>query len=128
MTEHDEQVRFVNWLDVMHITHHAIPNGMVNNAGKPNFAKMQYMRDEGFHAGFPDIIALVPRKNGTKVTVFIEMKKAKTTGKRGKLIGGGVVSAEQKEWLRELNECEETGAYVCHGADESIAKIKEIIG
>lgn len=65
------------------------------------------MKAMGYVAGFPDLFIYEP--NGMYSGLAIEMKRTK----------GGLVSEEQKEWLKRLNE-RNFKAVVCYGALDAI--------
>ena len=106
-TEHDEQVAFCQYLDFVHLTYFAVPNG----SNKSMTARNKF-KAEGLKAGVPDIVILL---EGGK-TVFIEMKRKK----------GGTVSKEQKEWLERLRVLG-FDAYVCKGAKEAIEAVQKYL-
>ena len=101
-TEHEEQREVVKWFRQTHrgVRIFAIPNG-----GQRSIAAATRLKIEGVSAGVPDLFIPAWR-------LWIEMKRIK----------GGVISAEQKDWLKYL---EEVGycAKVCKGADDAKAKI-----
>jgi len=66
----------------------------------------------GYTAGTPDLMIFEARKKYH--ALFIEMKKTK----------GGVVSENQKAFLKKLNE-NGYKAVVCHGAQEAISEIEK---
>jgi len=68
------------------------------------------MKAMGYVAGFPDLFIYEP--NGLYNGLAIEMKRTK----------GGVVSNEQKEWLKSLNQ-RHFKAVTCYGALDAIQTI-----
>jgi len=72
------------------------------------------MKLTGYVKGFPDLFIYEP--NETYKGLAIEMKRTK----------GGVVSSEQKEWIKGLNE---RGYYavICKGSEQAIQVIKEYL-
>lgn len=107
MTEHDEQVNFVNWFEYKfpNIRLFAVPNGE-----KRHISVAKRLKAEGVRRGVPDIF--IP-----ELKLFIEMKKAK----------GGRVSKEQKEWIAYL----ESIGYICKvccGAGEAKKAVLELTG
>jgi hypothetical protein len=110
-TEHDEQVRIVQWckynigkypsLEMLY----AVPS-----AGKRTFAMMNYYKAEGFRGGVPDLSLPVPSQKHHGL--YIELKRVK----------GGKVSPEQEWWLERLTE-QGYYAVICKGADEAIQTI-----
>lgn len=101
-TEHEEQRELVRWFRQTHrgIRIFAIPNG-----GQRSLAAAARLKVEGVSAGVPDLF--IPAWK-----LWIEMKRIK----------GGSVSAEQKDWIKYL---EEVGycAKVCNGADDAKEQI-----
>ena len=111
--ESDEQIAFVQWLELKRIKFTSIPNSTwtkSNNQKRKNYY-------EGLRKGFPDMIVICPCGDGKKRLLAIEMKRIK----------GGVLSPEQKDWINEINECEQAGAYCCRGADEAIRLMSELM-
>ena len=118
--EEDEQIAFVNWCHLNNIIVHHSGNeiGGSTSAIKARAIKMKKM---GTSKGFPDLIVLVPVTGITGEVdcyqmAIIEMKRQK----------GGTVSAEQKDWLEKL-ELAGIPCKVCHGADEAIDFIKNLV-
>ena len=101
-TEHEEQRELVRWFRQTHrgVRIFAIPNG-----GQRSIAAATRLKIEGVSAGVPDLF--IPAWH-----LWIEMKRIK----------GGVISAEQKDWLKYL---EEVGycAKVCKGAEDAKEQI-----
>ena len=122
MNESQEQIKVVNYLEVKKIKFTSFPNKRSQHYGEINKFKQ-----EGWRKGIPDLLVIIPFREGGNRLIFIEMKKAKTIGKRGGLIGGGIISKEQKEWITAINTCKEVEAFVCYGADEAINLIKSLI-
>ena len=97
-SEDREQMLFVQYFRRTYpdVRIFAIPNG-----GARHPAVAATMKATGVSAGVPDLFIPAWR-------VWIEMKRVK----------GGTVSAEQKSWLKYLEDCGYTTA-VCHGFDEA---------
>lgn len=108
-TEYDEQVRFVNWLDDEGIKHYAIPNGRTNAGEGAKY------RASGAVPGVPDLC--IPYARKSLHGLYIELKR----------ISGGVVSAQQREWLQFLND-EGFKAVVCKGFDEAKKVVEDYFG
>ena len=104
-SEHYEQREFVQWFRQTYrgVRIFAIPNG-----GARRMSEAGRLKAEGVSAGVPDLF--VPAW-----ALWIEMKRAK----------GGVVSAEQKDWMEYLGnlgyEC-----IVCRGDAEARRMVGEI--
>jgi hypothetical protein len=101
-TEHEEQREVVKWFRQTHrgVRIFAIPNG-----GQRSIAAATRLKIEGVSAGVPDLFIPAWR-------LWVEMKRVK----------GGVLSAEQKDWIKYL---EEVGycAKVCKGAEDAKEQI-----
>lgn len=127
-TEEQEQMAFVQWLRLKGYAHFRVPNETYTKSFKQK-AKNKAL---GVSSGVPDLFAVVPRQQelrdglgaeairaGDTVTVptlvAIEMKRKK----------GGTTSANQKQWLKTLNEAG-IQSVVCKGCDEAIKFIESI--
>lgn len=98
----------------------------VANERKSKPQHMKKLKDMGVSSGFPDFIVLVPTSQGL-CTVFIELKRQKIKGKRGKwLTSHTPTKPQQTEWIDKLNECTATDAMVCYGYEEAIKYIEDI--
>jgi len=105
--EFDEQVSFVEYLEAKGIKFSSTAQSTWTSSWKQKTKNKQ----SGLRRGLPDLV-LILWIDGSKHLVFIEMKRAKKSL--------STVSKEQKEWIKELNECKNVGAYVCYGAKEAI--------
>jgi len=101
-TEHEEQRELVRWFRQTYkgVRIFAIPNGGIRSP-----AAAGRLKAEGVSSGVPDLF--IPAWK-----LWIEMKRTK----------GGAVSAEQKDWIKYL---EEVGycAKVCKGAEDAKGQI-----
>lgn len=106
-TEHEEQVRVVQWCDA-HIVGrvYAVPNG-----GTRSHAYTSHLHAEGMRTGTPDLVIALP--NGR--VIWIEMKRAKRSASH--------VSAAQRAEHSILCSLGHA-VYVCYGADEAIDVIR----
>lgn len=105
--EKEEQQKFVKWLKANKIKHWA------NGLGVKLDYDVKYMaslRSQGHYKGIADMTVLLPKGRA----IFIEMKRIK----------GGIVSPEQKKWLKDLQNLGYPSK-VCYGADEAIEFVKE---
>jgi hypothetical protein len=100
-SEHEEQVKVCQYLDLIGEPYFAIPNGGVRSIGLA-----VKLKKEGVKSGVPDLF--LPR-----LRLFIEMKT-----KTGKL------SENQKEWFEILEDCGYT-CEVAHGFIEAKSIINE---
>lgn len=94
-SEHEEQVKVCQYLDLIKEPYFAIPNGGVRSIGLA-----VKLKKEGVKSGVPDLF--LPR-----LKLFIEMKT-----KTGKL------SANQKEWFKILERCKYK-CVVAHGFEDA---------
>lgn len=104
LSEHDEQVLVARWLDWRGELYFAVPN-----AARRSFSLATHLRAEGMKTGVPDLWLPLRR-------VVIEMKAI-----------GGKPTPEQTKWIERLREGG-WKARVCHGHDEAIGWLKEILG
>jgi len=109
--EDEEQIRVVQWLDLKKLKYTAVPNSTYTTSWK----QKQHNTDLGLHAGFPDLIILIPPKyayDGLGHFLALEMKRQKTFK----------ISDDQKEWIKALNGLKSVNieSVVAHGADEAI--------
>lgn len=100
MTEEQEQIKFINWLEANNYKFSALPLSTFTRSWG---VKMKNKR-LGVRAGVPDLMVIV--KNNL---IFIEMKREKR----------GVVSKFQKEWIQALNKCIGVQAFVCAGFEQA---------
>lgn len=112
LLEDAESLIFANWLRVSGFTFTHIANER-----KTHIALGRKLKRMGLCKGFPDYLVIVPIE-GKKHVVYIEMKR--------KMKSLSEVSPKQKEWVQELNECEEVEAYIAYGADDAIAFIQSL--
>lgn len=118
--EEDEQIAFVQWMQLHNIPHAHVPNeiGGSSRSVKIRAIKMKRM---GTSKGFPDLLVFLPFKGITGAVdayemVAIEMKRKK----------GGTVSKEQKQWIEILTKAG-VPSKVCRGADEAIDFVKSLM-
>lgn len=119
LKEHDVQVQLFNWMAYHPKLQNAfaIPNANAAISKLPRnqkFALNRYMKAEGRRAGVPDIF--IPVAMGNYHGMFVELKKEK----------GGVLSKDQKEWIKKLNEA---GYYsvVARGFDNAKKEIENYL-
>lgn len=98
-SEHEEQVKVCQYLDLIKEPYFAIPNGGVRSIGLA-----VKLKKEGVKSGVPDLF--LPRLN-----LFIEMKTR--TGK---------LSKNQKEWFKILEDCGYS-CVVAHGFEDAKKKV-----
>jgi hypothetical protein len=107
-SEAQEQVAFVDWLEIMQIPYYHVPNGGFRT--EKEGAKLKRM---GVKAGVPDIC--IVRACGEYHGAYVELKRK-----------GGFVSKVQRKWLQLLGK-EGYYAIVAYGAVEAIAGVKEYL-
>ena len=106
LTEHEAQRKFVMWFrqTIKGVRIFAIPNG-----GYRGKRQAMQLKAEGVSKGVPDLFC-------PELFLWIEMKRAK----------GGIVSADQKDWLEYL---ESVGykTMVCRGLADAKAQVVEFL-
>lgn len=128
-TEDQEQEAFVQWLRLKGYPHFRVPNETYTRS----WSQKAKNKKLGVSSGVPDLAVVVPdvwygygdnvpREDLSSYTntyanrlVFIEMKRKK----------GGVTSANQKQWIKTLNEAG-IQTVVCKGCDAAIEFIESI--
>jgi len=105
-TEHQEQVKVVQYCDIKKIPILAIPNG-----SNKSIVAAKKFKAEGLRAGVPDLF--IPLAKHNYHGLFVEMKRQK----------GGTVSKDQKAWIEKLNSLGYK-AVVCKGAAIAIEEIE----
>lgn len=106
-TEYEEQVAFVQWLELQGYYFTAIPNSTYTkswNQKRRNTAM-------GLRPGFPDMVIIARGR-----FMCVEMKRVK----------GGVTSVEQKMWILALRAVG-IPVKVCRGCDEAIAFVEHTL-
>lgn len=109
LTEDQEQMAFVEYLEARGLKFTAIPNSTYTKS----WAIKNRNKRLGLRAGLPDLLVVLPGIG----LAFPEMKRTK----------GGVTSDVQKEWITALNAVPNVEARVCKGAVEAIAFIEELL-
>lgn len=107
MSEHDEQVAVVEYLEAIGALFYAVPNG-----GHRNKATAARLKAEGVRAGVPDLC--IPMARGPYHSLYIEMKRSDGTASD--------VRDSQYEWINALRD-EGMAAFACFGTDNAIACI-----
>lgn len=128
-TEDQEQEAFVQWLRLKGYPHFRVPNETYTKSWSQK-AKNKRL---GVSSGVPDLFVVIPDQHfvyGDNIKphnppiqtneyrhrlVAIEMKRRK----------GGVTSANQKQWIKTLNEAG-IQTVVCKGCDAAIEFIESI--
>ena len=105
--EEDEQKALVKWLRIKgwRFTHIAHGGNYSRNLG----VKLKAM---GLSPGVPDLMIIVPERG----LVFIELKRQK----------GGVISAEQCDWIDALDDCPGVRCTVCKGCMPAIEYLNNL--
>lgn len=114
--ESEEQMNFIKYCDLHHITVISTQNGMYipkkSDDGKKDFNYFGYIRRQkamGLRKGFPDLVIFAKNKSNTHEVFCLEMKRVK----------GGVLKPEQKEWIEKLDK-QDFVVGVAYGCDAAI--------
>lgn len=124
-TEDQEQEAFVQWLRLKGYPHFRVPNETYTRS----WSQKAKNKKLGVSSGVPDLFVAVPfppphliiahkdrdDEVRNKTLVAIEMKRKK----------GGITSANQKKWIKTLNEAG-VQTVVCKGCDAAIEFIESI--
>jgi hypothetical protein len=124
-TEDQEQEAFVQWLRLKGYPHFRVPNETYTRS----WSQKAKNKKLGVSSGVPDLFVAVPfppphliiahkdrdDEVRNKTLVAIEMKRKK----------GGTTSANQKKWIKTLNEAG-IQTVVCKGCDAAIEFIESI--
>lgn len=90
--EDEEQMDFVEWLDLVGLKYTSIPNSTYTKS----WSQKRRNTALGLRAGFPDMVLIIPphrSKDGLGHLLCPEMKRRK----------GGTLSPEQRAWIDALN-------------------------
>lgn len=113
VTEHEEQVEVVRWLDAKGLLFCAVPNGAVLRGDNLSRAKqVARLRAEGLRSGAPDLLVFSRPIGADFMGVAIEMKSL-----------SGKVSDNQTAFLDAMRSCG-WEALVCFGASDAINKLE----
>lgn len=110
--ERVEQARFVDWLELQGLLFSATAQSTYTTS----WNQKRLNHATGLRKGVPDMLVVIPPERderGLGCVLFIEMKRK----------SGGVLSKEQKEWIRELDLIDNVGAFVCRGAESAIETV-----
>jgi hypothetical protein len=116
--EEAEQVTLAQFLDLMFKDQWAHwPNGGMRPSsfdkdGKRFSVEAKKLKAQGLKSGLPDVFIFRPVKGAPGVVVELKRRK------------GGIVSDDQKKWLKTLSEFGWI-TFVAHGADAGIKFIRE---
>lgn len=114
--ERDEQIAFVEWLELKnlkftataHSTYTPYKKQLVNN----------WLM--GLRRGFPDMIVIIPKEksvDGTARLLFLEMKRKKKYD----------IKEEQVKWIECLNHVDNVHAKIVFGADQAIEMVSHFL-
>ena len=112
-TEHDEQVKVIQWCDAHHDRRISRIYSHLNGLRAPIGAAIK-AKVSGGRKGIPDLFLPVPC--GGFHGLYIEMKRLK----------GGSLTPEQKDWIKFLSDSGYKAA-VCKGHKSAIEVIKEYL-
>jgi len=113
--EHQEQIKVVNYLNILQkqgkvVEFFAIPNG-----GSRHKLEAINLKREGVKSGVSDLCVILKNK-----VLFIEMKRPAKRLKSGKLSTAGIIVSEyQKQFLESISKSEVCEGIVCYGFDEA---------
>jgi hypothetical protein len=116
--EEAEQVTLAQFLDLMfrdqwcHIPNGGMRPSSFDKDGKRFSVEAKKMKNQGVKSGVPDVFIFRPVKGALGVAVELKRRK------------GGVVSDDQKKWLKTLSDFGWI-TFVAHGSDAGIKFIRE---
>lgn len=111
-TEYEEQVYFIQYLEVLQRQGHKIKfTAIPNSTYTKSWSQKAKNKASGLRPGLPDLFLII-----NSYPIFIEMKRTKR----------GVVSPKQKDWLQSLKDAG-LDCYVCKGAQEAIEIVKKYL-
>jgi len=118
--EHQEQVKVVNYLNILKkqkkiITFFAIPNG-----GSRHKLEAINLKREGVVSGVPDLCILLK-----DYTLYIEMKRPKKILKSGKKSSENLASEEQLAFIESLESTSYAYGVVAYGFEEAYKYVEE---
>jgi hypothetical protein len=117
-TENHEQAQVIQWAKDAEILHPelALLFAIANGGGRSR-AQAAELKLTGVKPGVPDLCLPVAR--GGYHGLYIEMKRDVMRDDKGRIIGRGVVSVEQRKWIALLRE-QGYLVEVCEGARSAI--------
>lgn len=119
-SEAQEAVAFVGFLRKFNLRFAHIPNE-TGIGGRAWFRVATKKKNEGMQKGFPDYLIFMKRG-----VIVVELKRRRAVLLSGKVgASPSAISKEQKEWVEFLGGLDYCNAYICFGADEAIARVKE---
>ena len=109
--ERHEQATFVQWLELEGL----LFSSTAQSTYTTSWNQKRLNHATGLRKGVPDMLVIIPgerSQDGSGYCLFIEMKRIK----------GGVLSKEQKEWIKAINALGtlRIQAYVAKGCNEAI--------
>lgn len=107
-SEDQEQIAFVDYLEIRGLKFTAIPNHTYNP--HPSQQRKNYLL--GLRKGLCDMVVILPGIG----LAFVEMKRLRDS----------TTSIEQHEWIAALNALPATEARICKGCDAAVAFIEEL--
>lgn len=110
--ERNEQIAFVEWLEVQKnlgnvLRFTSIPNSTYTTSWKQKNENHKM----GLRKGLCDMMIILATGN----ICYCELKRVK----------GSTTQPEQKEWIHDINLCNNCEARICKGATEAIAFVEE---
>ena len=111
-----------NWLRFKKYTFTHIANQSWQYWSKNIIIMMNKKKKMWVSKWFPDYCIILKRRS----LLFIELKRQRKILKSWKLWASpSIISEEQKEWIRKLNEIDNIWAFIAYWADEAINIIQE---
>ena len=92
LKEKNEQALFCRYCDLKGIVCVHVPNEFPLGGLRNKFAYINMLKTQGYKKGFPDLIVFA--KNEKHDILFLEFKREK----------GGIVSKDQKDWIKWLQD------------------------
>jgi hypothetical protein len=103
LSEYDEQCLLVEYLELKNLKFSKTAQETFTN----HWGVTMKNKKSGLRKGIPDMLIIIPNKDKNRL-LFIEMKAKK-----------GTLSQEQKDWNKELNNCEGVECHTCYGFDDA---------
>ena len=130
-SEHDEAVKFVQWLNYKKIKHWHIPQETFTKS----WNQKRKNKEAGVNKGISDYLVIIEHSRlGRQLTLWIELKKQKkilqrksSRGKKGDLVAQNDATPEQLAFIDLVNKSADTLGVVCYGGDEAISTVNKYL-
>jgi len=104
--ETPEQIAFVDYLKILKVQKKIIRfTAIPNSTYTTSWNQKRLNKAMGVCPGLPDLFIITANHN----LLYIEMKRQK----------GSITSPEQKEWIADINDCDNAQAFICKGFAEA---------